>query len=155
MKGGIFSHEICMRGKKRERDRETERERKSVCVLITKYAYNTWTILVISWMSMTPFPSTSYIRKAHFSFSSGVPLDVTSIANKNSCNEQNWTLLLLSVSLQLKKKKGFWIYWSVKSLSILDFDIINVPACFELKNLEYSRWCRYGKRLNWVTLRLR
>ena len=95
--------------------------KKRVCVLITKY--NTWTILVISWMSMTPFPSTSYIRKAHFSFSSGVPLDVTSIANKNSCNEQNWTLLLLSVHrCNWKKRKiGFYIfhelskiYWNVK-----------------------------------------
>lgn len=36
-------------------------------------------------MSMTPLPSTSYMRKAHFSFSSGVPLDVTSIASRNSC----------------------------------------------------------------------
>lgn len=44
----------------------------------------TWTIFVISWISITPLPSTSYIRKAHLSFSSGVPLDVTSMANRNS-----------------------------------------------------------------------
>ena len=37
---------------------------------------------------MTPFPSTSYIRKAHFSFSLGDPADVTSIANRNSCIPQ-------------------------------------------------------------------
>lgn len=47
----------------------------------------TWTIFVISWMSITPFPSTSYILNAHFNFSSGVPLDVTSMANRNSCKE--------------------------------------------------------------------
>lgn len=45
-------------------------------------------------MSITPLPSTSYIRKAHLSFSSGVPLDVTSIASKNSCNERTKTLAL-------------------------------------------------------------
>jgi len=45
----------------------------------------TCTILVISWMSITPLPSTSYIRNAHFNFSSGVPEDVTSMANRNSC----------------------------------------------------------------------
>lgn len=39
-------------------------------------------------MSITPFPSTSYIRNAHFNFSSGVPLDVTSMASRNSCNEK-------------------------------------------------------------------
>jgi len=54
-----------------------------------KYQYVTvqltCTILVISWMSITPFPSTSYIRNAHFNFSSGVPEDVTSMANRNSC----------------------------------------------------------------------
>jgi hypothetical protein len=33
---------------------------------------------------MTPFPSTSYILKAHLSFSSGVPDDVTSMARRNS-----------------------------------------------------------------------
>jgi len=44
----------------------------------------TCTILVISWMSITPLPSTSYIRNAHFNFSSGVPEDVTSMANRNS-----------------------------------------------------------------------
>lgn len=50
-------------------------------------SYSTWTIFVISCISITPLPSTSYIRNAHFSFSSGVPLDVTSIANRNSCNK--------------------------------------------------------------------
>lgn len=49
----------------------------------------TCTILVISWMSITPLPSTSYILKAHFNFSSGVPLDVTSIANRNSYRKKN------------------------------------------------------------------
>jgi len=49
--------------------------------------YGTWTIFVISCISITPLPSTSYIRNAHFSFSSGVPLDVTSIAKRNSCNK--------------------------------------------------------------------
>lgn len=48
----------------------------------------TCTIFVISWMSITPLPSTSYIRNAHLSFSSGVPLDVTSIASKNSWNDR-------------------------------------------------------------------
>ena len=38
--------------------------------------------------SMTPLPSTSYIRNAHWSFSSGVPADVTSMASKNSLNPQ-------------------------------------------------------------------
>ena len=41
-------------------------------------------IFVISGKSIQPFPSTSYILKAQLSFSSGLPLDVTSIANKNS-----------------------------------------------------------------------
>lgn len=35
-------------------------------------------------MSITPLPSTSYILNAHFNFSSGVPLDVTSMASRNS-----------------------------------------------------------------------
>jgi len=48
----------------------------------------TCTILVISWMSITPLPSTSYIRNAHFNFSSGVPEDVTSMANRNSCKTE-------------------------------------------------------------------
>lgn len=47
----------------------------------------TCTIFVISWMSMTPLPSTSYMRNAHFSFSSGVPLEVTWMACRNSYNK--------------------------------------------------------------------
>lgn len=54
------------------------------------YSWVTWTIFVISCISITPLPSTSYIRNAHFSFSSGVPLDVTSIASRNSCNKSRW-----------------------------------------------------------------
>ena len=34
--------------------------------------------------SIEPLPSTSYIRNAHWSFSFGVPADVTSIAHRNS-----------------------------------------------------------------------
>lgn len=47
---------------------------------------------------MTPFPSTSYILKAHFSFSSGVPLEVTSIASKNSCRK---SVLKINIGIKL------------------------------------------------------
>lgn len=41
-------------------------------------------ILIISFSSIVPLPSISYILNAHSSFCSGVPDDVTLIANKNS-----------------------------------------------------------------------
>merc|ERR1712168_648298 len=47
------------------------------------------TILVISFKSIHPFPSTSYILKAHSSFCSGVPRDVTSMARRNSLKSMN------------------------------------------------------------------
>lgn len=62
--------------------------------------YLTWTIFVISCISMTPFPSTSYILKAHFNFSSGVPLDVTSIANKNSWKRKHNSLIKMRILLR-------------------------------------------------------
>ncbi len=43
---------------------------------------------------MTPLPSTSYIRNAHCSFSSGVPAEVTSIANRNSCCKSGYHRLI-------------------------------------------------------------
>jgi len=62
--------------------------------------YGTWTIFVISCISITPLPSTSYIRNAHFSFSSGVPLDVTSIASRNSCNKRWYPASVTSSQLR-------------------------------------------------------
>lgn len=41
--------------------------------------------MIVTCKSMEPLPSTSYMRNAHWSFSLGVPADVTSIAHKNSC----------------------------------------------------------------------
>ena len=41
--------------------------------------------MFVTCKSMEPLPSTSYMRNAHWSFSLGVPADVTSIAHKNSC----------------------------------------------------------------------
>jgi len=69
-------------------------------------SYGTWTIFVISCISITPLPSTSYMRNAHFSFSSGVPLDVTSIANRNSCNKSRWYPVSVTLS-QLRDIKTF------------------------------------------------
>lgn len=67
----------------------------------------TWTIFVISCISMTPFPSTSYILKAHFNFSSGVPLDVTSIANKNSWKRKHNSLIKIETLLRWYVMKKF------------------------------------------------
>lgn len=39
--------------------------------------------------SIEPLPSTSYMRNAHWSFSLGVPADVTSIAQRNSYRMQH------------------------------------------------------------------
>lgn len=59
-------------------------------------------ILIISLSSMVPLPSMSYIRKAHSNFRSGVPLEVTLIANRNSLKSIKPEL---SVSKVRKTKK--------------------------------------------------
>lgn len=41
--------------------------------------------MIVTCRSMEPLPSTSYMRNAHWSFSFGVPAEVTSIAQRNSC----------------------------------------------------------------------
>lgn len=70
----------------------------------------TWTIFVISCISITPLPSTSYILNAHFSFSSGVPLEVTSIASKNS-----W-----------KYKKSTQISWKIYNHSMVELRLLSI-----------------------------
>ena len=46
--------------------------------------------------SIEPLPSTSYIRNAHWSFSFGVPADVTSIAHKNSYHARQTNKSIIS-----------------------------------------------------------
>uniref|UniRef100_A0A915HW33 Uncharacterized protein n=1 Tax=Romanomermis culicivorax TaxID=13658 RepID=A0A915HW33_ROMCU len=61
-------------------------------------------ILIISFSSIVPLPSMSYIRNAHSSFFSGVPLDVTFMAKRNSLKSMQPELSVSNVRKTCSQK---------------------------------------------------